>query len=32
MVDDKNVNGIHIPLLKNETKQKEINDLVLKAN
>jgi type I restriction enzyme S subunit len=32
MIDDKNVGGIHIPLLKNESKQKEINDLVLKAN
>jgi type I restriction enzyme S subunit len=32
MIDDKNVNGIHIPLLKNEKKQKEINALVLKAN
>ncbi|WP_296143385.1 restriction endonuclease subunit S [uncultured Flavobacterium sp.] len=32
MIDNKNVNGIHIPLLKNEKKQKEINDLVLKAN
>ena len=32
MIDDKNVDGIHIPLLKNESKQKEINDLVLKAN
>lgn len=32
MIDDKNVSGIHIPLLKNEKKQKEINDLVLQAN
>jgi type I restriction enzyme S subunit len=32
MIDDKNVKGIHIPLLKNKTKQKEINDLILKAN
>jgi len=32
MIDDKNVNGIHVPLLKNQDKQKEINDLVLKAN
>lgn len=32
MIDDKNVDGIHIPILKNEKKQKEINDLVLKAN
>ncbi|GGG37492.1 type I restriction-modification system restriction endonuclease DNA specificity subunit HsdS [Dokdonia pacifica] len=32
MIDDKNVDGIHIPLLKNEKKQKEINNLVLKAN
>lgn len=32
MIDDKNVSGIHVPLLKNEQKQKEINDLVLKAN
>ncbi len=32
MIDDKNVSGIHVPLLKNEKKQKEINDLVLKAN
>lgn len=32
MIDDKNVSGIHVPLLKDEKKQKEINDLVLKAN
>lgn len=32
MIDDKNVSGIHVPLLKNEKKQKEINDLVLRAN
>ncbi len=32
MIDDKNVSGIHVPLLKNENKQKEINDLVLLAN
>lgn len=32
MIDDKNVKGIHIPILKNQNKQKEINDLVLKAN
>lgn len=32
MIDDKNVSGIHVPLLKNEKKQKEINDLVLLAN
>lgn len=32
MIDDKNVRGIHIPLLKNVSKQNEINDLVLKAN
>lgn len=32
MIDDKNVSGIHIPLLKNEQKQKEINELVLIAN
>lgn len=32
MIDDKNVDGIHIPLLRNEKKQREINDLVLKAN
>lgn len=32
MIDDKNVYGIHVPLLKNERKQKEINDLVLEAN
>lgn len=32
MIDDKNVSGIHVPLLKNEKKQKEINDLVLQAN
>tara|TARA_R110002050_G_scaffold265465_2_gene406553 strand:- start:274 stop:1752 length:1479 start_codon:yes stop_codon:yes gene_type:complete len=32
MIDDKNVNGIHVPLLKNEKKQQEINDLVLQAN
>jgi len=32
MIDNKNVDGIHVPLLKNEKRQKEINDLVLKAN
>lgn len=32
MIDDNNVNEIHVPLLKNEKKQKEINDLVLEAN
>jgi len=32
MIDDANVNNICIPLLKNQTKQKEINDLVLEAN
>lgn len=32
MIDDKNVDGIHIPVLKNQQKQKEINELVLKAN
>lgn len=32
MIDDKNVSGIHVPLLKNKKKQKEINDLVLRAN
>lgn len=32
MIDDKNVSGIHVPLLKNEKKQKEINDLILQAN
>ncbi|WP_018676423.1 restriction endonuclease subunit S [Riemerella columbina] len=32
MVDDKNVRGVYIPLLKNQQKQKEINDLVLQAN
>ena len=32
MIDDKNVSGIHVPLLKNEKKQKKINDLVLQAN
>lgn len=32
MIDDNNVSGIHVPLLKNQDKQKEINDLVLKAN
>lgn len=32
MIDDKNVSGIHVPLLKNEKKQKEINELVLQAN
>lgn len=32
MIDDKNVRGIHVPLLKNEKTQKEINDLVLQAN
>ncbi|MCC4214102.1 restriction endonuclease subunit S [Leeuwenhoekiella parthenopeia] len=29
MIDDKNVSGIQVPLLNNEKKQKEINDLVL---
>jgi len=32
MIDDKNVNRIHIPLLKRESKQKEINELILEAN
>ncbi len=32
MIDDKNVRGIQVPLLKNQAKQKEINDLVLEAN
>tara|TARA_R100000306_G_C4377565_1_gene142652 strand:- start:157 stop:1632 length:1476 start_codon:yes stop_codon:yes gene_type:complete len=32
MIDDNNVAGIHIPILKNVSKQKEINDLILKAN
>lgn len=32
MIDDKNVRGIHVPLLRNEKKQKEINGLVLQAN
>lgn len=32
MIDDKNVSKIKIPLLKNETKQREINDMVLQAN
>jgi type I restriction enzyme S subunit len=32
MIDDKNVAGIHIPILKDELKQKEINDLILEAN
>lgn len=32
MIDNKNVGGIHVPLLKNEKKQKKINDLVLQAN
>lgn len=32
MIDDKNVAGIHIPILKNQEKQKEINELVLRAN
>jgi len=32
MIDNKNVSKIKIPILKNEYKQKEINDLVLKAN
>jgi type I restriction enzyme S subunit len=32
MIDDKNVSGIHIPILKDSEKQKEINDLILKAN
>lgn len=32
MIDDKNVSGIHIPILKDGAKQKEINDLILKAN
>lgn len=32
MIDDNNVSGIHIPILKNGLKQKEINDLILNAN
>ncbi len=32
MIDDKNVARIKIPLLKDKIRQKEINDLVLKAN
>tara|TARA_R110002096_G_scaffold36947_2_gene102901 strand:- start:182 stop:1711 length:1530 start_codon:yes stop_codon:yes gene_type:complete len=32
MIDNKNVDGIHVPLLKNVKNQKEINDLVLNAN
>lgn len=32
MIDDKNVKGIHIPILRNEKKQKKINDLILKSN
>lgn len=32
MIDDKNVIGIHVPILKDKKKQKEINDLVLQAN
>lgn len=32
MIDDNNVSSIPIPLLKNENKQKEINNLVLEAN
>jgi type I restriction enzyme S subunit len=32
MIDDNNVSGIHIPILKDSAKQKEINDLILKAN
>lgn len=32
MIDNNNVAGIKIPFLKNESKQKEINDKVLKAN
>ena len=32
MIDDNNVAGIKIPFLKNESKQKEINDIVLQAN
>ena len=32
MIDDNNVAGIHIPILRDSEKQKEINDLILKAN
>lgn len=32
MIDDKNVSSIPIPMLKNKSIQKEINDLALKAN
>jgi type I restriction enzyme S subunit len=32
MIDNNNVSQIHIPILKDSEKQKEINDLVLKAN
>jgi len=32
MIDNNNVEGIHVPLLKDENKQKEINTLVLEAN
>jgi type I restriction enzyme S subunit len=32
MIDDNNVAGIHIPILKDSEKQKEINDLILNAN
>ncbi len=31
-IDDRHLSQVEIPLLKNEQKQKEINDLVLKAN
>lgn len=31
-IDTNHVGDIMIPLLKNESKQKEINDLVIKAN
>lgn len=31
-IDDRHLSQVEIPLLKNENKQKEINDLVLKAN
>ena len=31
-IDDRHLSQVEIPILKNEAKQKEINDLVLKAN
>lgn len=32
MIDDKNLGNVDIPILKNEEKQNEINDIALKAN